>query len=319
VNDRGARRPVMDLARERPVTLVVVGAVLYSTGPVFVQAASASGPVFSLWRLWFGVGVFGLATVVHGVTSGRWAPVRTWGWAVGAGVAFGVHQLMLFMAIKATSVADVTLITALGPVVTALLALPFFGERPGARFRAWSVLAMAGTAVVVFGGAAGPEGDVVGMSLALGNVVFFAIFFLLSKAGRAHLDVIPFLFGVMVVASLTTLAYVAVTDEQTAAVNSLDLVYAAIVAVGPGAVGHLVSTWPLRFVPVNVPPLMQLSIPALAAIWAWWFLGEAITLWHLLGGVIIAVGVLGAVGSRSGRAFVRSGGHGTAGREGPTR
>lgn len=286
--------------------MVVVGAVLYSTGPVFVQAASATGPVFSLWRLWFGVLVLGAATLVHGLVSGRWTPIRAWGWAGAAGVAFGVHQLMLFTAIKATSVADVTLITALGPVVTALLARPFFDERPGARFRLWSVVAMAGTALVVFGASAGPEGDVLGMALALGNVLFFAAFFLLSKAGRPHLDVIPFLFGVMVVASVTTAIYVLATGERIGAVSSRDLVFAAIVAVGPGAMGHFVSTYPLRWVPANVPPLMRLSTPVLAALWAWWFLGEGITVWHLSGGAVIAVGVFGAVGSRSGRAFVRS-------------
>jgi drug/metabolite transporter (DMT)-like permease len=297
---------VLQVAQQRPVTLVVIGAVLYSTGPVFVQAATASGPVFSLWRLWFGVLVMGVATLIHGLSSGRWAPVRAWGWAGGAGVAFGAHQLTLFMAIKATSVADVTLITALGPIVTALLALPFFGERPGATFRAWSLVAMAGTALVVLGGSTGPQGDLVGMALALGNVLFFAVFFLLSKGGRAHLDVIPFLFGVMVVASVTTTLYVLSTDERLGAVTSLDLVFAAVVAVGPGALGHVVSTYPLRWVPANVPPLLRLSTPVLAALWAWWFLGETITLWHVAGGAVIAVGVLGAVGSPSGRAFVRS-------------
>lgn len=297
---------VRTLARRHPLGLVTLGAGLYSTGPVLVQAAPASGPVFSLWRLWFGVLVLGGAMVIHGHTSGRWPRPRTWGWAAAAGVAFGVHQLMLFMAIKATSVADVTLVSALGPIVTALLALPFFGERPGIPFRIWSLVAVTGTVVVVLGGGAGPEGDLVGMALALGNVLFFAVFFLLSKASREHLDVLPFLFGVMLVSGVTTSGYVAVTSERAMAVSSLDLVLAAIVAILPGALGHFVSTWPLRWLPANVPPLVQLGMPALAALWAWWFLGEAITLWHVLGGGVIAIGVAGAVGSPSGRSFLRS-------------
>lgn len=294
------------LARRHPLGLVILGAGLYSTGPVLVQAASASGPVFSLWRLWFGVLVLGGAMLIHSRASGRWPRRRAWGWAAAAGVAFGVHQLMLFMAIKATSVADVTLVSALGPIVTALLALPFFGERPGIPFRIWSLVAMAGTAIVVLGGGAGPEGDPVGMALALGNVLFFAVFFLLSKASREHLDVLPFLFGVMLVAGMTTSGYIVVTTERAMAVSSLDLVLAAVVAILPGAVGHFVSTWPLRWLPANVPPLVQLGMPALAALWAWWFLGETITLWHLVGGVVIAIGVAGAVGSPSGRSFLRS-------------
>jgi drug/metabolite transporter (DMT)-like permease len=306
LDQRPDRSRLAGLGRRRPVGVVFLGAVIYSTGPVMVQAASATGAVFSLWRTWIGAVLLGVAAVIHVRVSGRRPSLRACRWAVAAGVAFALHQLMLFMAIKATSVADVTLISALGPVITALVALPFFRERPGAPFRWWSAVAMAGTALVVLGASTGPQGDPLGMVLALGNVLFFAVFFLLSKASRSHLDVLPFLFGVMFVAAVTTSLYVWVAADRASAVTSTDLVLATAVAVGPGALGHFVSMWPLRWVPANVPPLMQLSMPVLAALWAWWFLSEAITLWHLAGGVIIAIGVSGAVSSPSGRRFVRS-------------
>jgi len=281
-----------------------VGVVLYSVGPVFVQASGASGPVFSFWRLWFGVLVLGIATLAHGAVTHRWPRPRAWGWAVGAGVAFGIHQLLLFTAIKATTVADVTLLSALGPLVTALLALPFFGERPGTAFRVWSAVAMCGAAVVAVGGASGPEGDPWGMALALGNVVFFAVFFLMSKGSRGRLALLPFLFGVMTMAAITVSGYVLVADESVGAVTSTDLVYAAIVAVAPGFLGHVVMTWPLGWVPANVPPVMRLGVPVLASIWAWWFLGEAIALTHVGGGLLTLLGVGGAVLSPAGRRFV---------------
>lgn len=179
------------LGRRAPLAPIAFGVLLYSTGPVFVQASTVSGEVFSFWRLWFGVVALGMALLIHARTTGRWPSRRSWRWSLGAGVCFGVHQLMMFVAIKATTVADVTLITTLSPIVTALMALPFFGERPGAAFRLWSLVAMAGAAVVVTGGATGPEGDPVGMALALGNVVFFAAFFLLSKGSRGELAVVP--------------------------------------------------------------------------------------------------------------------------------
>jgi drug/metabolite transporter (DMT)-like permease len=285
---------------------VALGVVLYSTGPVLVQASSTTGPVFSFWRLWLGVGVLGAATLVQGTLTGRWPRREAWRWSIGAGAAFGVHQLMMFSAVKATSVADVTLITTLSPIVTALLALPFFLERPGWPFRAWSVLAMAGAAVVVAGGSSGPTGDPFGMALAVGNVLFFAVFFLLSKGSRQHLGVLPFLFGVMTAGALTVTAYVVVAGEPTMAVTSTDLVLAFIVAAGPGALGHLVMTWPLQWLPANVPPVMRLAMPLLAGLWAWWFLGEAITWWHVGGGALTLVGVAGAVLSPAGRAFVGS-------------
>lgn len=292
------------LGRDHPLLPIGIGVFLYSTGPVFVQASSMSGPVFSFWRLWFGVGVLGLVTLVDAHRQGRLPSPSLWRWPVGAGIAFAGHQLLLFTAVKATSVADVTLVSALSPIVTALLAAPVFHERPGMPFRLWSLMAMAGAGVVVFGASSGPQGDPVGMLLALANVVAFAVFFLLSKGSRNHLPVLPFLFGVFAVAAVFVSAYVILTGGEMSSVRAVDLVYAATVAAGPGFLGHFVSTWPLGWVPANVPPVMRMGIPVLAATWAWWLLGEAVTPMHVVGGAITLAGVAGALLSPSGRAFV---------------
>lgn len=296
------------LGRRHPLLPVTLGVFLYSTGPVFVQASSVSGPVFSLWRLWFGVAMLGVATAVHARVTGGWPRRSAWRWSLRAGLAFGAHQLMLFSAIKATSVADVTLVNTLSPVVTGLLAVPMFGERPGRGFRGGALLAMAGTSVVVAGGAVGPEGDPLGMALALGNVVAFAGFFLLSKRSRDHLAVLPFLWGVMTVAAVFVSLWTFATDAAVLSVTSTDLLYAAVVAAGPGLVGHFVMTWPLRWVPANIPPVMRLAIPALAALWAWWFLGEPVTWLHLAGGMVTIVGVAAALLSPAGRRLMGRGG-----------
>ena len=300
----GLGRRVQAFGRRHTLSPIAVGVVLYSTGPVFVRASSVSGAVFSFWRLWFGAATFACAALVHRRLTGERPPRRGWGTAVLAGVAFGTHQLLLFSALKATSVVDVTLVNTLSPIVTGVLALPMFAERPGQAFRAWSLLAMVGAAVVVVGASAGPEGSPGGMGLALGNVVAFAMFFLLSKRSRDHMGVVPFLAGVFSVAALFVSGYVLLAGAQVGSARRLDLVYAAAVAVGPGAFGHVAMTWPLRWVPANVPPVMRLGIPVLAATWAWWFLGEGIGLVHVLGGAITMGGVAGAVLSPSGRRFI---------------
>lgn len=295
------------LGRRHPLAPVALGVLLYSIGPVFVQASSVTGAVFSLWRLWFGVGVFALAYVVHRRLGGPAPPRRAWSYALAAGAAFGGHQLLLFSAIKATSVADVTLVGALSPIVTGLMALPVFGERPGASFHGWSVVAMVGTGVVVFGASAGPSGEPFGMLLALANVVAFAAFFLLSKASRGHLPVIAFLLGTMAVAAVVVTGWVAVSDDAALSATGRDLLFALIVAAGPGAVGHFVMTWPLRWVPANVPPVMRLTIPLFAATWAWWWLGETVSWWHVAGGAVTVIGVAGAVLGASGRRLLADG------------
>lgn len=303
----GTAARVRAFGRDWPLAPVALGVLLYSTGPVFVQASSVSGAVFSFWRLWMGVVVFGLAVLAQRLRAGTLhVDPGAWRWPLLAGVAFGSHQLALFTAVKLTTVADVTLIGTLSPVVTGLLAMPVFAERPGRRFRLWALVAMVGSAVVVAGGATGPSGDLLGMGLALGNVVLFAMFFLISKASRDHLGTLPFLGGTLAVAAVLVSGYVAVVGESVASAGSTDLLFTAIVAAGPGFVGHVVMTWPLQWVPANVPPVMRLGLPVLAGTWAYVFLGETVGPSHLVGGAIVMAGVAGAVLSRDGRDLVRA-------------
>ena len=295
------RTRLRGIAQQHPLWLIAVGVVMYGSGPVFVAASSISGPVFSFWRLWFGVGVIGAATAIAVRLGGtRWPRGwSSWRWAVVAGLAFGVHQLAFFSAVQMTSVADVQLMSTVAPLVTAIVAVPLFGERMTRWFLAWTVLAIAGAAIVAMGGASGPDGNPIGMALASSNVVLFSAFYLLSKRGRDEIDVLPFLLGVMFFAALATTAWCVLAGEPViSSPDSYDLTLAAIVALGPGAIGHFVMTWPLKWVPANVPPVMRLSQPLVGGLLAWAWLSQPITNAHLMGGALTLFGVFGALASR---------------------
>ena len=281
--------------RRQPLAPIWFGVALYSTGPVFVQASSLSGPVFSFWRLWLGVPVLGVATLLLLRNGGRRPNRRALRWPLYSGLAFGLHQLMFMTALKATSVTDVSLMNTLAPIVVAIVAVPLFGERPSRSFRLWTLLAMAGAAVVVLGASSGPQGQPLGMVLALGNVFAFAAFFLVSKLSRVDIDVLPFLLGTMFVAALTVSAFVWITHQPLGAIGGRDLLFTLAVAAGPGAIGHFATTWPLRWVAANVPPVIRLAQPVLSGVLAFLILGEAITSAHLLGGSLTLAGVCGAL------------------------
>jgi drug/metabolite transporter (DMT)-like permease len=294
------------LARRNPIALVWLGVLLYALGPVMVAASTVSGPVLSFYRLWIGATAFGLLTLVHVRVTGRRPDVHGWSWALRAGIVFGIHQLLFMSAIKLTSVVDVTLMSTLSPLVVGVLAVPMFGERTGLAFRLWSMLAIAGAVGVVLAGSSGPQGDPVGMLLASLNVVAFALFFLFSKGGREHIDVLPFLFGVMLVAAVTVSIFVTVFGEPVGSIDGRSLALAAGIALFPGLLGHFVMTWPLKYVPANIPPVIRLAVPLLAGGFAWLLLGQTIGLPEVVAGLITVVGVAGSVLSPSGRRLARA-------------
>jgi drug/metabolite transporter (DMT)-like permease len=290
-------------ARRYPLVLIAFGVLLYSSGPVMLQASALSGPLFSFWRLWIGVAVLGAATLAQHRMGVAWPTRAQWRWAALSGVAFGTHQLFFFSAIRITTVVDVALMNALAPVVTAIGAYWMFDERPDRSFWSWAAVAIAGAVLLAVAASSAPSGSAIGMAMAVTNVVFFAIFFLVSKKGRDHIAVVPFLFGTMLIAALLVTGFVAAIGAQPGVATTRDLVLAGAVAAGPGAVGHLVMTWPLRYVPANIPPVMRLAQPVGSGLLAWWFLGEGLSWRHLFAGLLVIAGAAGTVLGRGGRAL----------------
>ena len=297
--------PIGDkIASRFPFQLIALGVLFYGTGPVLARSSDTTGVLLSFWRLWFGFGVLLVAVVVQRLGGRKIATTQGIKWAMAAGAAFSLNQVLFFTAVKRTSVVDVSLMSTLSPIVVAIFAIPMFGERPAPAFRLWSVVAMAGAAFVVLGSSSGPDGDPLGMAMAMLSATFFALFFLISKFSRDHLTVIAFLVTVIGTAAVLVTLFVFAIGSEPGSVGTDDLWRALAMAVVPGTLGHIAMTWPLNHLPANVPPLMRLAGPVVSGTMAWIFLGEGITWVHLVGGLIILVGLAGAIRSKAGQALV---------------
>lgn len=295
VGGEGRGTAMGQTANHRHIIAVWIAVVAFSFGPVMAATAHASGVVISFWRLWFGVPLLGAIALFQLRRAGEWPRWPGWKWAGLAGVAFALHQVTLMSALQETSVVDVTLMNTLAPMVVAGLAVPLFGERPGLSFRAWSAVAILGAALVAVAGSTGPDGNPFGITLAASNVVFYALFFVLSKQSRPHIDVAPFLACSLLVAAAIVSGWVLVTGVGVLAISSRDLLLCLGIAVFPGLVGHSLITWSLRWVPANLPPVIMLTMPAMSGALAWVILDQRVTGVQVVGGVVTVIGVFGAV------------------------
>jgi len=296
--------PADAIASRFPFQLVSLGILFYAMGPVLARSADTGGVLLSFWRLWFGVALFSIALAVHRFSGRPFGSARGIRLACLAGAIFSVNQVFFFTAVQRTSVVDATLMGTLSPIFVAMLAIPVFAERPGRQFRWWSLVSIAGAVFVVLGSSSGTDGDPLGMLLALVSTIAFAGFFIISKSSRSEVPVVVFLGCVMVTAAIFVSGYVVVLDLEPGSVSGGDLWRAAAMATLPGALGHIAMTWPLAYVPANVPPLFRLATPVVAGVLAWIFLGETATWVHLVGGLIIVGGLAGAIMSRAGQQLV---------------
>jgi len=300
----GDRNTADKVAQRFPFHLVSLGAFLYATGPVLARSSETTGVLISFWRLWFGFAAFSIALTVHRLSGRALGSRRGIRFALLAGFLFSFNQVLFFTAIKRTTVVDASLLGTLSPIIVAVLAIPLFGERPAPQFRMWSLVSIGGAAFIILGSSQGPDGDLLGMLMAVGSTTAFACFFLVSKVSRGELPVVTFLTITMGTAAVFVSLFVLTLGLDPGGVGTRDLWKALGMALIPGALGHVVMTWPLNYLPANVPPLMRLTGPFLSGLLAWVFLGEGITWIHLAGGAIVVFGLAGAILSRAGQDLV---------------
>ena len=298
------KKAIDHLSRLHPVALAGLAVFLFSTSAPMVAGTDVSGPVFAFWRLWLGVGIFGSALLIRRRVSPEPVQPSNWRWAVFGGLWFGTHHLLFVSAIKATSVVDVSLINRLSPILVGIVAIRLFAERPGSGFVAGAAVGIGGAGIVVLSGSRGTEGDPVGMILAIGTMATYAGFLIVSKLGRSHIDILPFLFGTMATAAVMITGFTVVTQQEVGSVEATDLLLIAGVAAIPGGLGHIAMTWSLKWVPVNIPPVLMLGVPIISGALAWVLLGESVDAAQLIGGVITLLGVALAILSPAGRRLI---------------
>jgi drug/metabolite transporter (DMT)-like permease len=130
-----------------PIALVAtVGAIFYAVAMIWLRRI---GPGESHEAVVFHFSLVALAaTLILALPVWRWPDWRTGLLLVGAGVGGGGGQIAMTRAYSLHRAAPVTALSSLGLVLTHLLAIPAFGERPTAWQVAGSLLVIAASVLL---------------------------------------------------------------------------------------------------------------------------------------------------------------------------
>lgn len=254
----------------------VMGSVaMWGYSAVAIKTVSTTGPVTAFYRLWFAIPL--LWAVVLAFPRMRSSLSRDWllG-SMAGGILFATHQLLFFTAVKFTTIANVTIIGALQPVLVLLVAAPLFSESTSSRAILASLVAIGGTSVVIGGASGSVMGGGFGDVLAVGNLFAFTGYFLLSKRIRYTVGAPEYVAGMTTMAGLVMGLACLVLGEDLLSPTASDLWMIAALAVFPGALGHVLTNWAHAYVSALRISMILLAAPVVATASAAFFLGETL-------------------------------------------
>ncbi|MEP5152814.1 DMT family transporter, partial [Planktotalea sp.] len=262
------------------VIILLLSAVTFSCAGIFTKAVSADAWSVIFWR--------GLSSAIFALVflALRSKVREEWAWfgwpAVIATVLMASGTAAFIPAFKLTSVANVALIWATAPFVTAFLAWLAIRERPERIVVLCSGFALIGVAITVSGsfGSSTLMGDL----LAFWMTLMMALTMVLYRMWPDTPTVLPTAFSslVLLVPAWLLSEPLHVTQIEVGVLIVFGLVFAvAAIALVEGA----------RRVPAAQAALISILETPLAPIWALLILSEVPSFEALIGGVIIIVAV----------------------------
>lgn len=269
----------------RGLFALAAAAAMFSWGFVIVKSLGLAPPAIAFARLAI-ASVF-LLGIFFGLKVPRpasWRPI------LAAGFFFGLHQLLYIAATLETSIAIVTLIGAMQPLIVAIISRRVVGERPPKSMKWLALLAASGVGVVVWANYDSASRSTFGDLLAVVNVFAFTGFFMANKKARAQgASTLAVTAGGTFVAMFVVAPALLFVDEPLPG-QTWQWLLIALLALGPGN-GHLLVNWAHQRVTAALAALTLVAVPLLAPIWAHLVLGEPYGLRHMLGMGLVVLAV----------------------------
>ncbi len=264
--------------------LLVASAAAYSTAGFFTRLIHVDAWTLLFWRGLFGGGF--LAVVVMLQQRGRpWRAIRATGWE-GALVAIcsAVATVCFLNAMRLTAVADVMVIDAAIPFVTAALAWAILRERESIWTLGATVAAFAGMAIM-----AGPailDGRIAGDALALAMAVLMALVIVLIRRKKGT-SMVPAVCASAFLCSLIVWPFASPLQVDGTALGLL-----ALFGVSQFGMGLLLLAFGTPLVSATRGALLGVLQTPLGTLWVWLAFAEQPAILTLVGGAIVLAAVV---------------------------
>lgn len=279
-------------SRAAGVAATLGATAFWSFGSVLGVAAGVGGVVLAFWRMWIALGLMTLVVVA----TRRRPSVADLRRAIPMGVLFGLNLCAFFITLEYVSIAVALIIGALTPVVALPIAVVFLGEQLTAMKVGCAVVAVAGVVGAVV--AAPSEGDgsgtVVGYLWAVASLLIWVAYLFAGKSARRQVETVRLLWVVSFVGAITVSIIAVAIRADVGELHGVGWLWVTLLAIGPGIGGHGLFAWAQPRIDSSVSSVLIQAEPVGAAVAAWVFLDQAVTVAQALcmGVVLVALGVL---------------------------
>ena len=204
-----------------------------------------------------------------------------------SGMAMGINWILLFQAYKYTTVSLATLSYYFAPVIVTLVCPILFRERLTIKQIICFIMSTLGLILIIGIGDVGGGNNLLGIMFGLGAAVFYATVILLNKFIK-NVEGIPRTFLQFIAAIIILLPYVFSTSGITLGdLDNIGWINLLIVGLFHTGITYCMYFSSLKELPGQKAAILSYIDPLVAVLISVVVLGEAMTFWQVIGGMLI--------------------------------
>jgi drug/metabolite transporter (DMT)-like permease len=213
-----------------------------------------------------------------------------------AGLFLSIHFGAWIASLFYTSITASVVLVHSDPLIVALLAFVFLGEKPSRRTMMGFVVALAGVVLITAeGGTMGAQTFGMGDLLALVGAFAVAVYFLLGRRLRQDMSVSTYASTVyLIAASFLFLGSLATSEPLIGYSSGQYLIFVAL-ALGPSVLGHTSFNYALKYVKASTVSVATLGEPVVAGSLSVFIFNQTPTVGVVAGALLVLGGLFYAL------------------------
>ncbi|MBR2620042.1 MAG: EamA family transporter [Firmicutes bacterium] len=266
--------------------LIASMAIFGTLGP-FVRNISVSSGELALYRAIMATGLVGVFLLITKQKIPFDKIKKEVPLLLASGVAMGINWILLFEAYKHTTISAATLSYYFAPVIVTVVCPLLFKEKLTGKQIVCFIMSTLGIVMITGIGDMGGGNNIIGILFGLGAAVFYATVILLNKFIK-NVEGLHRTFMQFIAAVVTLIPYVMLTSGVTlGGMDSVGWINLLIVGLVHTGITYCMYFSSLKELPGQKVAILSYIDPLVAVVISVTVLGETMTLWQVIGGLLI--------------------------------
>lgn len=273
-----------------PYLLLFISILSISISSILIKSSETPTSVAGMYRLFI--------TVILMLPFVPWKSLRNlkmnkkdWSVVLLAGLFLGLHFLFWMESLVHTSVASSMVILSLQPLFVMVGSYFIFKERANMVTILCMVTALAGSVIIAWGDIGVSREALIGDGLSLLGTIAVSAYMLAGQKVSHKIDANVYSVIVFFLAGSVLLIYSLFNHISLTGYNTSDWMYFLLLAIIPTIFGQLLINLLLKSLGATTLSVGIIGEPVLAIILAFVFLGETISLFQFIGGMMTVLGM----------------------------